>query len=325
MIATKTKAPKGREAKISQIPIDAIRPHAENARVEFDEVELRSLADSLEHSGVLQPAVVRPVENSANRFELIVGERRFRAAKLAGWTELPCIVRDVDDAEALELQLVENVQRVNLNAMEIARGLERICRRKGDPTKGRGDGKTQAEASRLIGRPQPWINAHLRLLTLPKIWQNRVEAGELTMDRAKVLTRIPTTPRILADLERDMAENPWAYRTAEDFERNLEKIARDAGVARKPHGNRRPASQRSPGGAPARLDETGIPTPPPAARDRDPQPTSARKLAEILAAIAELQSVEDLELVMQAAIARREAMAEESKAPAAAERSPAVA
>jgi ParB family transcriptional regulator, chromosome partitioning protein len=157
------------------LPLDQIRPNAEQPRSVFDPAGLEELRDSIQEHGVLQPVVVRAVDSG---YELIAGERRWRCARLAGLTEIPVVVRETQDDERLELALVENVQRRDLDALEKARGYQRLM----DTL-----GLTQDQVSKKVGLKRATIANHLRLLDLPAEVQDALSKGLITMGHARAL------------------------------------------------------------------------------------------------------------------------------------------
>ncbi len=166
---------------VSMIPLDQILPNRYQPRTTFLEAELDELAQSVKEHGVLQPIVVR--RKGDGMFELIAGERRFRAAKIAGLQSIPVLVRNSNDEKALAIALVENIQRENLNPMEEAKAYSRLM----------GEfGLTQDLVSRSVGKDRSSIANIVRLLTLPKDVQEYIETGVISLGHAKVLAGLPT-------------------------------------------------------------------------------------------------------------------------------------
>lgn len=162
------------------IPIEFIARSPRNPRRHFDENELQDLASSIRQHGIVQPVVVRTVEQ--NRYEIIAGERRWRAAQLAGFTEVPVIVRDVDDRTALELAIVENVQRSDLNPLEEALGYDQLIAE---------HGYTQNDLGEIIGKSRSHVANSLRLLKLPDPVREMLAEGSLSAGHARAL--VPTS------------------------------------------------------------------------------------------------------------------------------------
>lgn len=169
-----------------RLPIASIRPNPYQPRREFNEAELAELQASLKVSGLLQPITVRPAPTG---YELISGERRLRAATRLGWSEIPAIVRDVDDRTLLTLALVENLQRADLNAVEEARGYRRL---------GEEFGFTHAQIADAVGKDRTSITSLLRILQLPAAVLEIVERGDLSAGHARALVSLEDDRRILA-------------------------------------------------------------------------------------------------------------------------------
>ncbi len=159
-----------------EIPIDQIDPNPFQTRSHVNEEQLAELAASIAANGVVQPVLVRPV--AGGRFQLIAGERRWRASKLAGKNTVPAILRQVSDEQAMEITIVENLQRADLNAMEQARAFERLARE---------FHMTQEQMAQRTGKDRASVSNFLRLLKLPSSVQARVEAGDLSFGHARAL------------------------------------------------------------------------------------------------------------------------------------------
>jgi ParB family chromosome partitioning protein len=158
------------------IAIDRLRPGKYQPRTRMDEASLDELAASIREQGIMQPILVRPVEGS--RFEIIAGERRWRAAQRAGLTEVPALVKAVPDQAALALALIENIQREDLNALEEAQGLDRLIKE---------FGLTHEAAAKAVGRSRSAVSNLLRLRELAKPVQEYMLAGQLDMGHARAL------------------------------------------------------------------------------------------------------------------------------------------
>ncbi len=158
------------------VPIEFVARSPRNPRRHFDENELQDLASSIRQHGIVQPVVVRTVAD--NRFEIIAGERRWRAAQLAGFAEIPVIVRDVDDRTALELAIVENVQRSDLNPLEEALGYDQLIAE---------HGYTQNDLGEIIGKSRSHVANSLRLLKLPGPVRDMLAEGSLSAGHARAL------------------------------------------------------------------------------------------------------------------------------------------
>lgn len=171
------------------IDLAAIEPNPHQPRTEFDEVELEELAASIRSEGVLQPITVRRADAG---YQIVMGERRARAARLAGLTQIPAVVRDIDDAGMQRLALIENIQREDLNLIDEARAYKALCEQ---------PGATQADVADMVGKSRQRINHVMGLLRLPDGVQRRVAAGVISFGHAKALLAIPDKQAIqrLAD------------------------------------------------------------------------------------------------------------------------------
>jgi len=222
--ASAPEAPGPSEAEAAaprEIEVARIDPNPEQPRRVFDEAEIERLAASLRRHGVLQPVVVRRAPG--DRYELVVGERRWRAARAAGLATLPAVVADVAGADRLELALVENVQRRDLNPIELALAFRAL----GEA------GATQEEIGRRVGLDRSSVANHLRLLELPRELQQDVERGLLSLGHAKALLQVSNPERRRHLRDRIVGEGLSV--------REAEHRARQAGA-----GRRSPA--RGPGG-----------------------------------------------------------------------------
>ena len=164
------------ENELLSLPLSKVEPRQEQPRERFDEAALRDLADSIAQYGLIQPITVRKLESGY--YQIIAGERRWRAARLAGLEEVPVRVIEADDRRAAELALVENLQRQDLNPMEEARGYQSLMR---------DFGLTQEETARSVGRSRPAVANALRLLTLDPRLTELVETGLLSAGHARAL------------------------------------------------------------------------------------------------------------------------------------------
>jgi len=161
------------------LPLDAIRANPEQPRRIFSDASLADLAASIKQQGILQPVLVRPVpDRDGSSHEIVAGERRWRAARLAGLTEIPVLVRDVDDEQSLALALVENLQREDLNPMEEAAGLHLLLTR---------FGMSQDELAKKVGKSRPAVANALRLLNLSEAMQADLASGNMTPGHARAL------------------------------------------------------------------------------------------------------------------------------------------
>lgn len=169
----------GSSAQEMKVPIEKIKPNPNQPRIHFNETELNELCESIREHGVLQPLLVR---KKGNGYEIIAGERRFQASKLADLTELPVIVKDVNDEEMLALALIENLQRSDLNPLEEAKGYKQLID---------ASGMTQEALSKAVSKSRSAITNSLRLLDLPEQVQDLIFAGKLTAGHARAILAVP--------------------------------------------------------------------------------------------------------------------------------------
>jgi ParB family chromosome partitioning protein len=177
-----------------RLPVAFLRANPHNPRKSFDDSALADLTASVKEKGVVQPLIVRPLANVADQYEIIAGERRWRAAQKAGLHDVPVLIREADDKEALELAIIENVQRADLNVLEEARGYQQLI----DQYR-----YSQNELADVIGKSRSHIANTLRLLTLPEAVQVYVLDGRLTAGHARALLTLDdplsAARRILAE------------------------------------------------------------------------------------------------------------------------------
>lgn len=194
----------GTEAR--SVPVSAVHPNPFQPRREFDEEELGELAASIKENGLLQPIVVRPAGNrrGTDRWELVAGERRWRAVTRLGWTDVPALVRDVDDRTLLVLALVENLQRAGLGPVEEARGYQQLVDE---------FGLSQKEVAAAVGRDRSTVANTLRLLQLPVAVRRLLEDGSLTAGHARAILGAPAER--MAELARQAVDQDWSVRETE--------------------------------------------------------------------------------------------------------------
>ena len=198
-----------------EVPIDQIEVNPNQPRKVFDFTALDELAASIRSSGVIQPIIVR---RSAGSYQLIAGERRWRAARQAGLERIPAIVRDATDAQSIELALVENLLREDLNPIEAAQAYQKLLAE---------FGWTQEELAQRIGKDRTSIANCLRLLRLPEEIQTDLRSGRLTMGHARALLALTSVAEQL-QLRDEILAHDWSVRTTEDSIRATEAV----GVAR---------------------------------------------------------------------------------------------
>ena len=161
-----------------RLPIEFLRANPRNPRTVFDEPELVELTDSIREKGIIQPILVRTVPGMADAYEIIAGERRWRAAQRAGLHDVPIVTIEADDRQALEIAIIENVQRSNLGALEEAHGYERLASE---------FGYSQVDLAKVIGKSRPHVVNTLRLLKLPETTRQKLSAGLITAGHARAL------------------------------------------------------------------------------------------------------------------------------------------
>src|SRR5437764_588578 len=194
--------------ELREIEVDLIRPSEHQPRTTFDEEKLRELAQSIRASGIIQPLLVRP---RGGLFELVAGERRWRAAQLAGLPRVPAIVRDIPDENLLELALIENIQRQELNPIEEANAYKRLI----DSL-----GLTQEEVAQRVGRDRTFITNYLRILRLPNEIQTLLEQEKLTFGHARALLAVADV-QLQRRIAQRIYKNNWSVRETESRIRSL--------------------------------------------------------------------------------------------------------
>src|SRR5437588_3879989 len=176
-----------------RVPIELVRPGAFQPRRRFGEAELDALAQSIREKGIIQPLLVRPLAGEEAAFELIAGERRWRAAQRVGMHEVPVIIRPLTDSDALEIALVENLQREDLSALEEAEAYRRLMDE---------FGRTQAGLAEAVGKSRSHVANTLRLLSLPASVQRRLDDGELSAGHARALLAAADPAALAAEVVR---------------------------------------------------------------------------------------------------------------------------
>ncbi len=190
--------------EITEISLDEIRPNPYQPRKTFDNKSLKELSESIKENGVFQPIIIR---KSVNGYEIIAGERRFRASKLAKKKTIPAIIRDFDEAQMMEVAVLENLQREDLTPLEEAQAYEMLQKNLG---------LTQAEVSKRLGKSRPYIANYLRLLTLPQKTKRLLQRGELSMGQARTLLGLKDKDSI-DDLARKVVKNGITVRQLESL------------------------------------------------------------------------------------------------------------
>lgn len=211
---------------VRTVLVEAVVPNPLQPRQEFAEAELEELAASIQENGLLQPLVVRPSPTTDGRYELVAGERRFRSVQSLGWSEVPVLVRDVDDEALLVLALVENLQREALNPLEEAEGYQALAER---------FDLTQEEIARAVGKERSTVANCLRLLKLPVSIRRLLRDAEISMGHARALLGMDDPVRA-ADLARRAVKEGMSVRDVEKAVRS----SRSGGPGKKRSGSSKP-------------------------------------------------------------------------------------
>lgn len=210
------------------VPIKSVVANRYQPRTHFDEEKLAELAKSIEANGIMQPIIVRSSSEFAGKFEIVAGERRFRASQMAGLKEVPVLLRELDDTAALELAIVENIQRQDLNPLEEAQGYQRLMEE---------FSYTQEKLAKSVGKSRSHIANLLRLLVLPESIKSKLASGELSMGHARALLGAED-PEKLADL---MIAGGLSVRQAE-------KLVKESHMDAEEKAERKPREISKPGG-----------------------------------------------------------------------------
>jgi ParB family chromosome partitioning protein len=205
------------------VPIEFLRPNPRNPRKDFNETELDDLTASIKERGILQPILVRTITGVADAYEIIAGERRWRAAQRASVHDVPIILIEADEKAALEIAVIENVQRADLNALEEAMGYEQL---------GNEYGYSQTDLARIIGKSRSHIANTLRLLKLPKLSRQMLAEGHLSAGHARALLSVADPDAIARRIVDQRL-------TVRDVERIAQKEAENAAAPAKANGVRR--------------------------------------------------------------------------------------
>ena len=209
---------------VHQIDVDLIDINTDQPRKDFDRERLEDLRDSIELHGVVQPIIVR---RAGDRYTIVAGERRFRASRMANLRTVPAIIRDFSDSEVMEVALIENIQRENLNPIEVASAIDFLVKQ---------HDLTHDEVAKRIGKSRPAVTNSLRLLTLPNSVQDKLRSGKLQMGHARALAAIKDDAEIerLADRA---ASQGWSVRETE----KRASAANEPKQGNKPKKNTKPA------------------------------------------------------------------------------------
>jgi ParB family chromosome partitioning protein len=207
-------------SNLSEIPIEQIEPNPDQPRREFDTVAMQELAMSIQTMGIIAPITLRQV--ASDRYQIIAGERRWRASQMAGLKTMPAYIRTADDESVMELALVENIQREDLNAIEIALAYEHLAET---------SGMTQEKISERVGKSRTAVTNYMRLLKLPAQIQMSLKNREIDMGHARALLALDS-PSMQLKLFRDVLKNQYSVRKVEEMVQML-KSGEDVGTVRK--------------------------------------------------------------------------------------------
>jgi ParB family transcriptional regulator, chromosome partitioning protein len=202
------QAPVEIDGELRDLPLDLLRRGRYQPRIDMREETLTELAESIRAQGIVQPIVVRPLQSQGpgeRQYEIVAGERRWRAAQMAGLATVPALIKDIPDEAAVAVALIENIQRENLNPMEEARSLQRLV----DDFD-----MTHAQAAEAVGRSRVAVSNLLRLLELPDGVRTLLERRELDMGHARALLGVPE-PGLMLELARRAVRESWSVRATE--------------------------------------------------------------------------------------------------------------
>lgn len=201
------------DGAVTTLKVSEVEPNKHQPRTSFDDEALRELADSILEHGIIQPLVVRPLENSG--YQIVAGERRWRAARMAGLSEVPVVIRELDDSQTLELAIIENLQREDLNVIELAHGYKALIE---------DHGMTQEQVSKRVGKSRSDVANTIRLLSLPESVTRQIRSGKISKGHAKALLSLE---------DKNLIEQ-IAHKVVLDqmLVRDIEKLAKDTKDAR---------------------------------------------------------------------------------------------
>ncbi len=208
LISTEAVRPHG-SSTISEVQIDQIVVNPNQPRHEFDEEALNGLANSIREIGIIQPITLRQIED--NKFQIIAGERRWRASQIAGLKAIPAYIRTIKDENVMEMALIENIQREDLNAIEIALAYEQLITN---------SGMTQENISERVGKSRAAIANYLRLLNLPAEVQLALRSKEIDMGHARALLAVDS-PSLQVKLFKEIQKNGYSVRKVEEMVKQL--------------------------------------------------------------------------------------------------------
>ncbi len=233
--------PDRHDPEVRMLAVAAISPNPNQPRRTFDQAALDDLTRSVKEHGVLQPILVRPMPGRSGSYELVAGERRWRASKAAGLAEIPALVKELGDEDSLAIALIENLQREDLNPMEAALGYRELIER---------FGLSQESLATRVGKSRPAVANTLRLLQLPEAIQEDLFEGRLSAGHARAILAVPE-PTAQAELRRRILEHGHSVRQVEEqaghFKRHQclpDLSGRLAAAPNRPRRERRPLSDR---------------------------------------------------------------------------------
>lgn len=214
LISTEAVRTQG-SSTINEIQIDQIQANPNQPRREFDEESLQELAHSIREIGIVQPITLRQIAD--NKFQIVAGERRWRASQIAGLKAIPAYIRTIDDETVMEMALVENIQREDLNAIEIALAYEYLMEN---------SGMTQEKVAERVGKSRTAVANYLRLLKLPAQVQMALQKKEIDMGHARALLSLES-PSMQIKLFKEIQKNGYSVRKVEDLVRNFKSSETD--------------------------------------------------------------------------------------------------
>ena len=227
LIDTSTVTTQG-SSTISEIPIQDIEANPNQPRREFDAEALQELAQSIQEIGIVQPITLRQMENG--KYQIIAGERRWRASQIAGLTQIPAYIRTIKDENVMEMALVENIQREDLNAIEIALAYEHLME---------SSGMTQEKVSERVGKSRAAVANYVRLLKLPAQVQMALQNKEIDMGHARALLSLDS-PSLQIKLFKDIVKNSYSVRKVEEIVKKFKEGDDIQRNDKKPSGKRLP-------------------------------------------------------------------------------------
>lgn len=204
LISTETVSTQG-SSTINEVPISQIEANPNQPRREFDQVALEELANSIKQLGLVQPITLRQIDD--NKYQIVAGERRWRASQLAGLTAIPAYIRTIKDENVMELALVENIQREDLNAIEIALAYEHLQEK---------SGMTQEKVAERVGKSRAAVTNYLRLLKLPAQVQMALQKKDIDMGHARALLSLDS-PSLQLKLFHEVIKNNYSVRKVEEL------------------------------------------------------------------------------------------------------------